>query len=122
MFFDAQAKGNLPEKYRGGAFIALHGSWDRGPATGYKVIWMPFDANGVPPMPTSTATDTTFPYETVFGGGSATTGPQDGSWAWQKDTYGDSPRPAGVAISPVEGSLYVASDQAGTLYRIGLKK
>ncbi len=121
VFFDSQPTGALPERYRGGAFIALHGSWDRSPPTGYKVIWMPFDASGNPPMPTSTADATTFPYETVFGGGNATAA-QDGAWAWKSDAYGDSPRFAGVAISPVDGALYAASDNAGTIYRLGVPK
>jgi glucose/arabinose dehydrogenase len=123
IFFDNQPTGALPEKYRGGAFIALHGSWDRGPATGYKVIWMPFNADGTAPMPTSTQTDTTFPYETIFGGG-ASTGVKDGPWSWQSadGQNSDQPRPASVAIHPIDGALYVTSDQAGTMYRIGVKK
>jgi glucose/arabinose dehydrogenase len=34
----------LPEKYRGGAFIGQHGSWNRNPRSGYKVIFVPFSA------------------------------------------------------------------------------
>jgi glucose/arabinose dehydrogenase len=122
VFFDgADPTGNLPEKYRGGAFVALHGSWDRSPATGYKVIWIPFNADGTAPMPTSTATDTTFPYETVFGRGTSA-GPEDGSWAWSDDDgYSDNPRPAGVAIGPVDGALYFTTDGKGYLYRLGIK-
>ncbi len=37
----------LPAHYRGGALIAQHGSWNRRPAVGYKVIFVPF-ANGQP--------------------------------------------------------------------------
>ena len=32
----------LPERYRGGAFIGQHGSWNRQPLSGYKVIFVPF--------------------------------------------------------------------------------
>lgn len=32
----------LPEKYRGGAFISEHGSWDRKPLNGYRVAWVAF--------------------------------------------------------------------------------
>jgi glucose/arabinose dehydrogenase len=117
-FFDDQPKGALPERYRGGAFVALHGSWDRSPATGYKVIWIPFDANGKAPMPTSTATDTTFPYEVILGGGDAS-GPKDGAWSWTASMYADQPRFAGVAISPVDGALYASTD-TGSLYRAGI--
>lgn len=117
-FFDAHPKGGLPERYRGGAFVALHGSWDRSPATGSKVIWIPFDANGKVPPVVSTMTETKFPYETVFGGGDAS-GPQDGPWSWTgPNDYGDQPRPVGVAISPIDGSLYVSSD-TGYVYRVG---
>src|SRR3954452_10150887 len=33
---------NLPACYRGGAFIGEHGSWDRNPLNGYKVVFVPF--------------------------------------------------------------------------------
>jgi len=32
----------LPETYRGGAFIGEHGSWNRKPRAGYKVVFVPF--------------------------------------------------------------------------------
>lgn len=32
----------LPDAYRGGAFVAEHGSWDRTPLNGYKVVFVPF--------------------------------------------------------------------------------
>jgi glucose/arabinose dehydrogenase len=32
----------FPERYRGGAFIGQHGSWNRNPVSGYKVIFVPF--------------------------------------------------------------------------------
>jgi glucose/arabinose dehydrogenase len=122
VFFDKQPRGALPEKWRGGAFIAFHGSWNRSTPTGYKVVWQPFNPDGTAPMPTSTETTTTFPYEVVFGGGDAS-GPKDGAWSWSAETgEGEAPRPAGVAISPVDGALYIASDQSGLLYRVGLKR
>jgi glucose/arabinose dehydrogenase len=37
----------LPEQYRNGAFVGLHGSWNRKPHSGYKVIFVPFQ-NGRP--------------------------------------------------------------------------
>jgi len=40
----------FPATYRGGAFIALHGSWNRTPRSGYKVIFVPF-AKGRPAGP-----------------------------------------------------------------------
>ncbi len=121
-FFDKQAQGVLPEKWRGGAFIAFHGSWNRSPATGYKVVWQPFNADGSAPMPTSTKDSTTFPYEVVFGGGTVAGGPEDKAWAWSSDSAGETVRPAGVAVSPIDGALYIASDQGGFVYRVGIKK
>lgn len=41
------ASQRLPKKYEGGAFVGLHGSWNRKPQSGYKVIFVPF-ANGRP--------------------------------------------------------------------------
>jgi glucose/arabinose dehydrogenase len=32
----------LPEQYRNGAFVGQHGSWNRNPFSGYKVIYVPF--------------------------------------------------------------------------------
>ena len=118
----------LVAKWKSGAFVALHGSWDLGPSTGNKVIWIPFDADGKTPMPTSTKDATSFPYETVFGGGRYGA-PRDGEWSWKLGDAGEDPvRPVGVAISPLDGALYVSSDNAagptsaknGSIYRIAL--
>jgi glucose/arabinose dehydrogenase len=44
----AFASGNLlPERFRNGAFIGEHGSWNRNPLSGYKVVFVPFE-NGRP--------------------------------------------------------------------------
>ena len=37
----------LPQRYRGGAFVGEHGSWNRSPKAGYKVVFVPF-ADGRP--------------------------------------------------------------------------
>lgn len=42
-FYDGQA---FPQKYRNGAFVAFRGSWNRDRATGYKVVFVPFDNQG----------------------------------------------------------------------------
>jgi glucose/arabinose dehydrogenase len=102
--------GALPARWKGGAFVSSHGSWDRLPSTGAKVVWFPLDAEGHAPMPVSTATETNFPYEVVFGGGSASQ-PRDGQWGWEANGVGESfVRPVGVAVSPIDGALYVSSD------------
>ena len=69
-----------PEKWRNGAFVSLHGSWNRDtarPAT---------TSSGCRSTPTerrrcrpTAAPRTTFPYEVVLSGGSAS-GPRDGAW------------------------------------------
>ncbi|MEG3182055.1 PQQ-dependent sugar dehydrogenase [Sphingomonas sp. LT1P40] len=38
----------LGDNYDNGAFVGLHGSWNRVPATGYKVVYVPFDSRGLP--------------------------------------------------------------------------
>lgn len=94
----------FPEKYKNGAFIAFHGSWNRSPEpqAGYFVVFVPFQ-NGKP----------TGKWE-VFADGFAGT----------KDIA--SPRnaehrPCGLAQGP-DGSLYVSDDVKGNIYRIMYKK
>lgn len=88
----------FPERYRGGAFIAFHGSWNRAPLPqgGYNVVFVPF-AEGKPAGA----------YE-VFA---------DGFAANVKDPREAAHRPVGLAVGP-DGSLYVSEDQGGFLYRI----
>jgi glucose/arabinose dehydrogenase len=38
----------FPERYRGGAFVAFRGSWNRSAGTGYKLVFVPFDDRGRP--------------------------------------------------------------------------
>ncbi len=42
-----QAQGSWPREFSNGAFIAQHGSWNRNPPSGYKVVFVPFE-NGKP--------------------------------------------------------------------------
>jgi len=91
----------FPAKYRGGAFIAFHGSWNRAPKPqkGYKVVFIPFDEHG---MPRGT-------YEVFadgFAGAPEIASPNDARF-----------RPCGLAVGP-EGSLYVADSQKGRVWRI----
>ena len=41
---------NLPPIYQGGAFVGEHGSWDRSPLNGYRVVFVPFK-DGMPDGP-----------------------------------------------------------------------
>lgn len=83
----------LPEDYRGGAFIGLHGSWNREPRAGYKVIFVPF-TNGRPSGP---------PKDVL-------TGFVDGEGNAQG-------RPVGVAVDRT-GALLVADDVGGRVWRV----
>src|SRR4030095_5971574 len=38
VFYDS----DLPQRYRGGAFVGQHGSWNRAEFSGYKVVFVPF--------------------------------------------------------------------------------
>ncbi len=83
----------LPAAYRAGAFVGEHGSWDRKPFNGYKVIYVPF-AGG---RPAGKAVDVV----TGFIGA-------DGK------AHG---RPVGVAID-ARGALLIADDIGGTVWRV----
>jgi glucose/arabinose dehydrogenase len=88
----------FPESYRGGAFIAFHGSWNRAPEPqdGYNVVFQPM-AGG----------KASGPYQ-VFADGFA--GPR-------KEPGLAMHRPAGVAVGP-DGALYISDDQRGTVWRV----
>lgn len=90
----------FPERYRNGAFIAFHGSWNRSPEpqAGYFVVFQPF-RNGVPYGDWEVFADN-------FSGGPEKTA------AGRADH-----RPCGLAMGP-DGSLYVSDDAKGTLYKI----
>jgi glucose/arabinose dehydrogenase len=91
----------FPAKYRGGAFLAFHGSWNRAPKPqkGYNVVYVPFDAKG---MPRGT-------YEVFadgFKGPKEITNPNDATF-----------RPNGVGVHP-DGSLIVSDSQKGRVWKI----
>jgi glucose/arabinose dehydrogenase len=85
----------FPSEFAGNVFVALHGSWNRSDATGYKVIRIPF-ANNQPQAPVDFAT----------GWLTSQRGPAN-SWG----------RPVDTRVGP-DGALYVSDDQAGAIYRI----
>jgi glucose/arabinose dehydrogenase len=93
----------FPEKYKNGAFIAFHGSWNRAPEPqeGFYVAFVPF-SNGKP----------------------------SGQWEIFANNFSGSPektasgralhRPCGLAQGP-DGALYVTDDSKGTVWRITYK-
>lgn len=92
----------FPEKYRNGAFIAWHGSWNRAPREqqGYFVTFLPFK-DGKP----------TGEYE-IFA---------DGFAGADKTPGGAIFRPCGLAEGP-DGSLYISDDQQGRIWKVNYKK
>ncbi len=87
----------FPESYRGGAFIAEHGSWNRATRAGYQVAFVAFK-DGKP-----SADPVTFMTGLV---------PDPN----KSEVYG---RPVGVTVAP-DGSLLVSDDGAGVIYRISV--
>jgi len=81
----------FPEKYRGGVFIAEHGSWNRSTPIGYRVTFVKVEG------------DRATSYEPFATG-------------WLKGGVA-SGRPADVLVMP-DGALLVSDDKAGRIYRI----
>ena len=88
----------FPARYRGGAFVAFHGSWNRAPLpqAGYRVVFVPFK-DGKPVGGTT--------YETFADG------------FRNENGAGPQHRPVGVAVGP-DGSLYITDDAAGRIWRV----
>lgn len=83
----------LPPRFNGGMFVGQHGSWNRKPWSGYRVIFVPF-ANGKPDgQPIDVLTGFLKPNGEALG------------------------RPVGVAVDK-EGALLVADDVGNTIWRV----
>ena len=83
----------FPARYRGDAFVTLHGSWDRAMRTGYKVVRLTLK-NGVP----------TGEYQDFL----------VGFVVDQKSVWG---RPVGVTVAH-DGALLVTDDSGNTVWRV----
>jgi glucose/arabinose dehydrogenase len=90
-FYDADAFG--PD-YKDQAFVTMHGSWNRGQPTGYKVVRVVIGKDG-------RATGAYEDFMTGFVTGSG-------------DIWG---RPVGVAVSP-DGALFVSDDGSGSIWKV----
>jgi len=90
-FYEADA---FPPEYKGSAFVTLHGSWNRGQRTGYKVVRLIFDK----------ADRASGEYEDFM----------TGFVVSDKQVWG---RPVGVAVAK-DGALLVSEDGAGTIWRV----
>lgn len=91
----------FPASYRGGLFIAFHGSWDRAPYAqgGYNIVYQGL-------LPSGTAGRCEI-FADGFAGGFISPGEA-------------LHRPSGVAVGP-DGSLYVSDDVRGRIYKISYK-
>ena len=89
----------FPPEFRGGAFVALKGSWNRSEPTGYKVVFVPFK-DGRPEGS----------YEN-FAVGFWVSGTH------RAEVWG---RPAALAVAK-DGSLLIADDTGGTIWRVTYK-
>jgi glucose/arabinose dehydrogenase len=95
MDFAFYTGGNFPAPYRGGAFIAEHGSWNRDPRIGYRVVFVPFHNR----RPSGD--------------------PQDFLAGWMvspssQDVWG---RPVGV-LELKDGSLLISDDGGGKVWQV----
>jgi glucose/arabinose dehydrogenase len=90
----------FPEKYRHGAFIAFHGSWNRAPdlQKGYNVVFVPF-RDSLPSGNWEVFADNFAGTDKIYGPGDARC------------------RPCGLAVGP-DGSLYVVDSKVGRVWRI----
>ena len=91
------AKNAFPKEYEGDVFVALHGSWNRGVRTGYKVVRV-FMKNGVP----------TGQYQDFM----------TGMVLSDRDVWG---RPSGVEVA-ADGALLVVDDAGGVVWRVAPKR
>jgi glucose/arabinose dehydrogenase len=89
---------DFPAAYKGSAFVTMHGSWNRTPRTGYKVVRLLFDSAGKP----------TGEYEDFM----------TGFVISDTQVWG---RPVGVAVAR-DGSLFVTEDGNGTIWRVSRQR
>ncbi|KAI2605629.1 hypothetical protein GGR54DRAFT_443322 [Hypoxylon sp. NC1633] len=96
--FDAPKYANL--------FVTLHGSWDRDPPTGYKLIAVPFTRDGGTHAPVAPATSRSGYIDVFYP-------PDEG-----KCSSSSCARPVGLAFD-ADGRLYMTSDTSGEVFMLG---
>jgi hypothetical protein len=89
----------FPKKYRNGAFVGQHGSWNRAEFSGYKVAFVPFDTKGKPGQPED--------FLTGFIEDEA-----------KSLVHG---RPVGISLT-ADGALLVSDDDSGIIWKITAAK
>jgi len=101
LFYEGE---DFPARYRGGAFVAFHGSWNRAPLEqrGYRVVFVPFRDG----MPAVAEPDGHERFADGFAGTDTIRSPGDARY-----------RPMGLAEGP-GGSLYIADSRRGRIWRV----
>ena len=84
----------LAPGYASGAFVGMHGSWNRNRLAGYKVVWIPFS------------------------GGRPAGDPQDFVTGFLDGEGHARGRPVGVTLDPVGNALLIADDLSNTVWRV----
>lgn len=95
---------HFPSRYRDGAFIAFHGSWNRAPEPqrGYNVVFVPMRDGKL-----SAQGETNYEiFADGFAGSEPVWGPSDARY-----------RPTGLAVSP-DGRLYISDSREGRIWQI----
>ena len=96
--FEFYTAKQFPAKYREGAFLAMHGSWNRAQRVGYKIAFIPFR-------------------------GGKPSGPEEDfltGWMVAPDSRDVWGRPVGLLVLP-DGSLLVSDDGGKKLWRVSYK-
>ena len=93
----AAAPASLPPSLASGAFVGEHGSWNRKPHSGYKVVFVPFEAGQPKGLPVDVLTGFLSPDGKAYG------------------------RPVGVAMDN-RGALLVADDVGNAIWRVSAAK
>lgn len=93
----AAAPASLPPSLASGAFVGEHGSWNRKPHSGYKVVFVPFEAGQPKGLPVDVLTGFLSPDGKAYG------------------------RPVGVAMD-TRGALLVADDVGNAIWRVSAAK
>ncbi len=88
---------SLPAEYTSGMFVGQHGSWNRKPHSGYKVIFVPFNDSLIKGQPSGAPIDVLTGFLSDKG-----------------EAYG---RPVGVALDK-QGALLVADDVGNVVWRV----
>ena len=105
----------FPREFRGDAFVAFRGSWNRSQPSGFSVVRVRFDASGQPQATEDFATGWLMPQlPPALNQPGAAPAPAEQAKAQRPAQFG---RLAGLAQAG-DGSLLLAEDQNGVIYRI----